>query len=126
MKINSINNKILNNLIKEDFGLTAVTLGAGVFVGMIVQNMIEKYKNHYLTCNSIQDDIQKDRCILSILENMISELRSNSSKCESTDDPAQCKLDILMKIDRLIAKKARIMNHMNRVERQRNIRDSEL
>lgn len=126
MKINSINKQILNNLIKEDFGLTAATLGAGVFVGIIIQNMIEKYKNHYLTCNSIQDDIQRDKCILSILENMISELRMNSSKCEGTDDPAQCKLDILMKIDKLIAKKVRIMKHMNRIERQRNIRDTQL
>lgn len=116
MNINLHNQK---EVIQEALG--ALALGgaavAGFGLGMGVQKGLSSIKNRYMTCRAIDDPKQRDKCIVKILDSMIDNLKSKASGCNSTPDPASCKMDLLLKIDKLSAKKSRLERVIYRTDR---------
>ena len=116
MNINLHNQK---EVIQEALG--ALALGgaalAGFGVGMGVQKGLSSIKNRYMTCRAIDNPHKRDMCIVKILDSMIDNLKSKASGCNSTPDPASCKYDILLKVDKLNAKKSRLEKVIYRTDR---------
>ena len=126
ININCIKKEIEQNLLKEDFGLSGLAVGiaAGSALGVFIQNLINKYLDKFVSCKEITDEIIKSKCVISILNSMIMELNMSKSKCHDLDDPAQCNLDIMLKIDKLLAKKEKLLNKINRIERRQNFENN--
>lgn len=100
-------------------------MAAAAAVGALAAKGISSYRNRYMTCKTIEDPYQRDMCTARIIDSMIENMQQLRNSCDNTADPAACKLELAYKIDKLIAKKSRLQQSVNRKHRARII-DKEL
>lgn len=89
-----------------------------VGAGAIMSKLWSKYTDRTFTCKDVNDPIVRYKCLLGILESLIKNLSITTKDCEKTPDPAECKLAILNKIDKLTAKKYKLIEKINDLEKK--------